>query len=131
MKLNLNVLLRIGLVAGLTGAIPSVLADSVAADCDPAEVGYVASFKVKPGNETAFEKALSDLAVAVNKVEQGVKLYAPYRGVEGRYYMMERYTDLAAREAHGTHPEVTALFPAIGPHLAAEPDVQPVSVICP
>ncbi len=124
--MNIRKLLSICLTMGLLGA-----ASTVVAECDPAEVGYVASFTVKPGSEAAFEKALSDLAIAVNQHEPGVILYAPYKGTEGKYYMMERYTDLAAREVHGTHPEVTALFPAIGPHLAGEPDVQPVAAICP
>ena len=44
--------------------------------------------------------------------------------------MMERYENEAARQAHGKAPEVAALFPTLGPHLAGAPDVQPVSAVC-
>jgi quinol monooxygenase YgiN len=100
------------------------------AQCDENEVGYVASFTVKPGSEAGFEAAITALADAVNRVEEGVLLYAPYRGTEGKYYMMERYVDEDARAAHGKHPEVTALFPALGEFLAAPPAVNPVSAVC-
>ena len=100
------------------------------AQCDPGEVGYVAAFKVKAGHEAAFETALSNLAAAVNRVEPGVILYAPYRGEDGRYFMMERYKDSAARDAHGKDPAVTALFGPIGEHVDGAPDIAPVSAIC-
>jgi len=103
---------------------------AVAADCSAAEVGYVATFSVKPGSEAALEDALSALAETVNKVESGVVLYAPFKGTDGKYFMMERYVDEAARKAHGSSAEVQAMFPALGPHLAGAPDVQPVSAVC-
>ncbi|MEQ9450832.1 MAG: putative quinol monooxygenase [Pseudomonadales bacterium] len=106
-----------------------LLASAASANCAE-EVGYVATFNVKAGSEAAFESAVLDLAAAVNEVEEGVILYAPYKGNEGKYYMLERYASEAAREAHGKAPEVAALFPAIGPHLAGAPDVQPVSAVC-
>jgi len=101
------------------------------AHCDADEVGYVASFAVKPGSEAGFEAALSTLAQTVNQVESGVVLYAPFRGTEGKYFMMERYVNEAARTAHGKAPEVAALFPGLGEFLAAAPVVNPVSAICP
>ena len=104
---------------------------SVLAQCDANEVGYVASFTVKPGGEAGFETAVTALAEAVNRVEEGVLLYAPYRGPEGKYFMMERYANEAARAAHGKHPEVTALFPALGEFLAAPPAIDPISAVCP
>ena len=100
------------------------------AECDSNEVGYVASFKVKPGSEKAFEVAIAKLAETVQRVEEGAILYAPYRGTEGKYFMMERYRDEAARKAHGTDAEVQALFPTLGPHLAGPPDIQPVAAVC-
>jgi len=106
------------------------LSTPVLAQCDENEVGYVASFTVKPGSEAGFEAAVSALADTVNRVEKGVLLYAPYRGPEGKYFMMERYADEAARAAHGTDPEVTALFPALGEFMAAPPVVTPVSAVC-
>jgi quinol monooxygenase YgiN len=100
------------------------------AECDSNEVGYVATFQVKPGSEKEFEAAIVKLAETVQRVEEGAILYAPYRGTDGKYFMMERYTDEAARKAHGTATEVQALFPTIGPYLAGPADIQPVSAIC-
>ena len=101
------------------------------ASCDSNEVGYVATFKVKPGSEKEFEAVLSKLADTVKRVESGAIFYAPYKGADGTYYMIERYKDEAARKAHGAHPDVGAVFPMLGPLVAAAPDVQPVSAICP
>ena len=101
------------------------------AQCNSEEVGYVASFEVKVGSEAGLESALSTLAETVNRVESGVVLYAPYKGTDGKYYMMERYSNEAAREAHGKSAEVSALFPSLGAHLAGAPVVNPVSAVCP
>ena len=101
------------------------------AECNSEEVGYVASFQVKPGSESAFESTISKLAQTVVRVESGVILYAPYKGTDGQYYMMERYENEAARAAHGKAEEVAALFPTLGPHLAGAPVVNPVSAVCP
>lgn len=57
-------------------------------------------------------------------------MYAPYRAKEGRYYMMERYQNEAAREQHARSPEVLALFPAVMATLAEPVVVEPVSAIC-
>ena len=87
-------------------------ADPVYADCT--EVGYIATFDVEAGHEKAFESAILALAEKVAAVEHGVVLYAPFRGAEpGRYYMMERYEDEQARQAHAQAPEVRALFPPL------------------
>ncbi len=104
---------------------------SVLADCNRDEVGYVASFTVKPGSEVAFESAISHLAQTVMRVETGVILYAPYRGAQGKYFMMERYENQAAREAHGKSKEVSDLFPGLGEYLVGAPDIQPVGAVCP
>ena len=100
------------------------------AGCNDQEVGYIASFDVKPGSEAEFEAAISKLAQTVQRVESGAVLYAPYKGAGGKYYMMERYENEAARKAHGSDPEVQALFPTLGDHLAGAPDIQPVSAVC-
>ncbi len=115
------------LVMGLLFALPAV----AYAQCNSEEVGYVASFNVKPGSEAAFEAAISVLAETVNRVEPGVVLYAPYKGNDGKYFMMERYKNAAAREVHGKSDEVSALFPSLGEHMVGAPDVQPVSAVCP
>jgi quinol monooxygenase YgiN len=123
---RLTLLLRaaVGLSLLCTGAIAH-------ADCSSDEVGYVASFVVKEGHAAEFETALANLAATVVRVESGVILYAPFRGNDGKYFMMERYENEAARQAHGKSAEVSALFPSLGPHMDGAPDVQPVTAVCP
>jgi len=96
--------------------------------CD--EVGYVATFQVKLGSEQAFEQAVVAVAAKVNEVEDGVILYAPFRGENGRYYMMERYKNLQAREVHATTDDVRALFPPLMEQLAAPIQVEAVTAVC-
>ncbi|MFP6837702.1 MAG: hypothetical protein VB948_16530, partial [Pseudomonadales bacterium] len=60
----------------------------------------------------------------------GVLLYAPYRGEDGRYFMMERYKNLAAREVHATASEVQALFPALIEQLSGPIGVEAVTAVC-
>ncbi len=115
------------LSATLFGVAPFT---ALAEGCNAEEVGYVATFKVKAGSETAFESAITTLAETVRRLEPGAVLYAPFKGQDNTYYMMERYQDGAAREAHATSEEVRALFPTLGPHLIGAPDVQPVSAVC-
>ena len=99
------------------------------ADCK-SEVGYVASFSVKPGHEAALESALIQLADTVNAVEDGVILYKPFKGAGDRYYMLERYASEEARRAHGQAPQVAALMPPIGEHLSTPPDIQSIAAVC-
>ncbi len=101
---------------------------ATANDCE--EVGYIATFEVKPGQEAAFEAAISAVASKVREVEPGTLFYAPYRGESGKYFMMERYQNLAAREQHAKAPEVLALFPAVMGTLSAPIDVEPVTAVC-
>ena len=72
------------------------------------------------------------MAVAnkVVEVEDGVLLYAPFRGEDGRYYMMERYKNLQAREVHAKADEVLALFPALMEQLSAPIGVEAVTAVC-
>lgn len=98
------------------------------AACD--EVGFIATFEVKPGHEQAFEQALVTVAEKVRAVEEGTLLYAPFRGETGRYYLMERYRNLQAREVHATSSEVLALFPPVMEHLAVPIAVEPVTAVC-
>ncbi len=122
---NPRLVVAISLLTGL------LISTHAVADCSNEEVGYVASFQVKAGSESEFESAITQLAATVTAVESGVLLYAPYKGSEGQYFMMERYVNEAARAAHGKAPEVAALFPTLGPHLDGAPVVTPVSAVCP
>jgi len=98
------------------------------ADCE--EVGYLATFEVTEGQEQAFEAAIVRVAAMVNEVEDGTMLYAPYRGDNGRYYMMERYRNLAARDAHAKDPAVLELFGPVMTTLSAEVAVEPLTLVC-
>jgi quinol monooxygenase YgiN len=98
------------------------------ADC--AEVGYIATFDIKPGSEAVFEKAIVEVATKVLEMEPGTLLYTPYHAEGTRYYMLERYQDLAARELHAKAPEVLAMFPPVMATLAAPIDVTPITAVC-
>lgn len=98
------------------------------ADC--AEVGYLATFDIKPGSEMAFEQAIVKVAAKVLATEPGTLLYAPYHAEGSRYYMLERYKDLAAREQHAKAPEVLALFPPVMATLASPIEVQAITAVC-
>ena len=115
-------------VVSVVAAAAIAAAGTVHAACD--EVGYIATFEVKPGNEQAFEQAIVAVADKVVEVEDGVVLYAPFRGENGRYYMMERYKNLQAREAHAKSEEVLALFPAVMEQLDAPIGVEAVTAVC-
>ena len=103
-------------------------AGSALAECE--EVGYIATFEVTAGQEQAFEAAVVNAAAKVNEVEEGTIFYAPYKGADGKYYMMERYRDLAAREAHAKDPAVLEAFGPLMATLAADIAVVPVAAVC-
>ena len=129
-RVQTHSLQRFAIVALLT-TIFGLLSLGAQAKCSKDEVGYVATFDVKPGSEAAFEAAVSQLSETVMRVESGVILYAPYKGTGATYYMLERYENEAARKEHGTSEEVQALFGPLGATLAGAPDVQPTSAVCP
>ena len=113
----------------LAGAVISCAASLALADYQD-EVGYVASFNVKAGSEADFEAAIVNVATVVLANEPGALLYAPFRAAAGTYYMLERYADLEARNAHGSSAEVQAAFPSLGPHLDGRPEIVPVERVC-
>lgn len=100
----------------------------VHADC--IEVGYLATFDVKQGSETAFEQSIARVAAKVLEVEPGTLLYAPYHAEGARYYMLERYQDLAAREQHAKAPEVLALFGPVMATLSSPVKVEELTAVC-
>ena len=118
---------RLGLV--VAAAATALTSTQVAAACN--EVGYIATFEVKPGMEQGFEDAITTVAAKVLELEEGTLLYAPYRAAGNRYYMMERYRDQAARDQHAKAPEVLALFAPVMAALAAPIAVEAVTRVCP
>ena len=74
-------------------------------------LGTVATLRVKPGMEQAFEAVAKELVAKVNANEPGCKLYALHHGeAPHTYVFMERYVDQAAVEAH----RATDYFKALG-----------------
>lgn len=63
---------------------------------------FVVQFKVKPGQEAAFEEAFRHMEAKVAKNEPGNLSYDLYRnGQPHTYVVIERYRNLAAVAAHG------------------------------
>ena len=105
-----------------------IAASSAMAECE--EVGYIATFDVAAGQEQVFESAVLAAAAKVNEVEEGTIFYAPYKGEDGKYYMLERYRDLAARDVHAKDPAVLEAFGPLLATLAADVDVLPITALC-
>ena len=118
----------IAVMIAMIAALSPLLAQ---ATCNAEEVGYVATFEVKPGSEEVFEAAINKLSATVMRVESGVILYAPYKGAGNTYYMLERYQDEATRQSHATSEEVRALFVPLMATLVGQADIQPISAVCP
>lgn len=106
-------ILAIGLVAVMAGA--------ASAKDDGPVIATVAVFQVNEGMSAEFEDVMRGLMAAVHAAEPGTLLYALHReGETNTYYMLERYANQAAQDAHATTDEVRAFFPRLGP-LLAEP----------
>ena len=74
-------------------------------------LGIVATLKVKPGMEQAFEAVAKELVAKVNANEPGCTLYALHHGeAPCTYVFMERYIDQSAVDAHRT----TDYFKSLG-----------------
>jgi len=108
----------------------TVLLTSTGVHAECTEVGYLATFDVKPGSEHVFEQAIVKVAAKVLETEPGTLFYAPYHAEGARYYMLERYQDLAAREAHAKGVDVLALFPPVMATLASPIEVEELSAVC-
>lgn len=105
---------------------------AAAFECSKDEVGYFATFKVKPGHEAEFEEQVLKLTDQVRALEPGAVFYAPYRGAEaGVYHFMERYEDEAARASHAKAGEIRAIFGKVMPLLREPLEVVRVSALCP
>ena len=114
----------------LTACATALSAGAAPLHADCKEVGYIASFEVKQGQEMAFEDAIVELAAKVLETEPGTLFYAPYHAKDQSYYMLERYKDLSAREQHAQADEVKALFPKVIETLAAPIEVKEISAVC-
>ena len=91
-------------------------------------LGTVATIRVKPGMEQAFEAVAKELVAKVNANEPGCRLYALHRPLEGgetpsTYVFMERYVDQAAVEAHRASEHFKTLGRKMGEYIEGRAEV--------
>lgn len=87
-------------------------------------IGIVATIKVKPGMEKAFEVAAKELVAKVNASEPGCTLYALHHGEAPQTYVfMERYADQAAVDAHRGTEHFKALGSKMGEYMDGRAEV--------
>jgi quinol monooxygenase YgiN len=89
-------------------------------------VGVVATIKIKPDTNAAFEAVAREMMAAVRANEPGNKLYqfCKSRSEPTTYVVMEIYDDQASLEAHGKSDHFRSIGPKMGPSMAGRPDVQ-------
>lgn len=87
--------------------------------------GMTVKFKVKAGNEKAFEEAFKP-CVAGTRKEPGCLAYFLNRDVEdpGTFVVFERFKKISALEDHARTPHVTELLKKINPLLDDDPAVK-------
>ena len=108
--------MRFGLIATtaaallLSGAVaaqtPGRAAPASKAATGPAPTTFVVSFKIKPGKNAAFVKAMAKIQAALVSSEPGnisYDLYLPSPDSQV-YVLIEHYRDAAAVTAHGKDP---------------------------
>ena len=91
-------------------------------------IGIIATLRVQPGKEEAFEGVFSELAAAVNANEAGNSYYKLFRTeTAGVYKVLECYDDEAAVEAHRASEHFRTLGAKLGPCLAGAPEIEKLS----
>jgi quinol monooxygenase YgiN len=94
-------------------------------------IGIVATIKIKPGTNEAFEAVAKELMAAVREGEPGNKVYqfCKSRTEPTTYVVLELYVDQAAIEAHGKSEHFRTIGAKMGPCMAGRPDVQYLDAI--
>jgi quinol monooxygenase YgiN len=89
-------------------------------------VGVLATIKIKPETNQAFETVAREMMTAVRANEPGNKVYqfCKSRTDPTTYVVMEIYADQAALEAHGKSEHFRSIGPKMGPSMAGRPEVQ-------
>lgn len=88
-------------------------------------IGIIATLRVQPGKEEAFEGVFAELAAAVNADEAGNSYYKLFRTeAAGVYKVLECYDDEAAVEAHRASEHFRTLGAKLGPCLASAPEIE-------
>jgi quinol monooxygenase YgiN len=89
-------------------------------------IGVVATIKIKPDTNAAFEAVATELMAAVRANEPGNKVYqfCKSKTDPSTYVVLEIYADQAAVEAHGKSEHFRTIGAKMGPCMAGRPDVQ-------
>ena len=89
-------------------------------------VGVMATIKIKPDTNEAFEAVAREMMAAVRANEPGNKVYQFCRSKTEptTYVVMEVYVDEAAIEAHRKSEHFRTIGAKMGASMAGRPDVQ-------
>lgn len=107
--------LLLALVLAATAHGQPASAPTRAAAAGPAATAYFIKFRVKPGKNADFEKAVSEMLVGVRAKEPG-NVYCDLLHLAGdsqTYVIMERYRDAAASKAHVESESIKKLGDAL------------------
>lgn len=116
-----GLLLGLLLTINAHGQPPSAPASSAVPG--PAVTAYFIKFKVKPGKNAAFEKAVSDMMAGVRQREPG-NIYCDLLHLPQdtqTYVIIERYKDVAASRAHAESEYMKKLRAALNDGLLEGP----------
>ena len=93
-------------------------------------IGIIATLRVQPGKEEAFEGVFAELASAVHANESGNSYYKLFRTAEaGVYKVLECYDDDVAVEAHRASDHFRSIGARLGPCLAGAPEIETLSTV--
>ena len=93
-------------------------------------IGVIATLRVQPGKEEAFEAVFAELAAAVRANETSNSYYKLFRTTDaGVYKVLECYDDEAAVEAHRASGHFRELGAKLGPCLAGAPELEKLSAV--
>ncbi len=88
-------------------------------------ISVIARVKVKEGQEQDFEALAQELVAAVNANEEGCEYYALHRDDDPQtYFLIERFRDQAALEAHRQTDHYKSIGARMGPHMAGRPNLK-------
>ncbi|MFT4252201.1 MAG: putative quinol monooxygenase [Caulobacter sp.] len=89
-------------------------------------IGVVATLKVQPDKTAAFEAVFLDLAAKVKANEPGAIIYQLTRSKSeaGVYKVLELYASEEALKHHGGTDYFKAAGAAMGPFMAARPEIE-------
>ncbi len=88
------------------------------------KLSLIAKLTINEGANAEFEAALADL-IAASATEDGLEVYAANAdtGDAQTYWFYEIYTDDQALAVHGKGDEMKAAMGALGPFMAARPEI--------